>query len=851
MGLRVDTTLDLVEEGTPATPAAGLLSLYSKSDSGLYLKNSAAVEQQVMTTGNRSPGWYTYSGAGTPTGVTGMQAGDFCVRQFDGEVFEYISGTWVDQSYTLQGSNVNANAVARAYRNASLSVTTWQLVPMDTASFDPGSHFSSGIYHCPVSGYYQVSGQAFGAQNAFIARNGTVGAGNGGIEACSSGSITTALGVMFCNAGDTIGLYAAGSATALVVGNDFETFLSVSFVAPVTAAPVTSNTAARAYRNGALTLTASTWTKVPLDAVAASNDPGGHMDVATNHRYNVAATGWYQVNAQASANTTASGQTLTAAIYKNGASVSVGSFVASPNSVQTLDAECADLVYCAAGDYLELWAYSGAALIMNALPLYTWMSVVQVDQAMGPAGPAGVAGVVGSRWFSYSGTGTPTGLTGINAGDFCIREFDGEVFEYISGAWVDQSYTLQGSNVGATNVGRAYFDAALTVVANTWTKVPVNKTTFDPGAHWDVTTHYRFNVTVAGYYQVNALAIFNESTTGTYTAVAAAIYKNGVNVAENYIYAAVEYNAGENVSDVVECAVGDYLELWVTNSQATSIYAIANTCFMAVSLVAPVTAAPVTPNTGSRASLTSNFSPSAGAWNRIGLQTVRAGDDPGAHWDTSNGWYVCPATGLYLVTANIGATVGGGGASNFNAWIGTDAGPGASEEAVQFATEASIGAGQSCFRSGSTLMRRTAGDKISLWVLVSAATTILTNDYITTMSVVKVDQPSQLSVANGTWQNAVGQNGWTSGSNLVQYMKDALGFVHLRGDLVNSAGGTVAFTLPVGFRPGTSAYRGGALQGGGAAGVYISISTAGDVVPTMTGSNSVYLDGIAPFLAEH
>jgi hypothetical protein len=55
------------------------------------------------------------------------------------------------------------------------------------------------------------------------------------------------------------------------------------------------------------------------------------------------------------------------------------------------------------------------------------------------------------------------------------------------------------------------------------------------------------------------------------------------------------------------------------------------------------------------------------------------------------------------------------------------------------------------------------------------------------------------------WINAVLQNGWknTAGFATAQYMKDELGFVHIKGvvDSGTTTAGTVILTLPAGYRP--------------------------------------------------
>jgi hypothetical protein len=51
-------------------------------------------------------------------------------------------------------------------------------------------------------------------------------------------------------------------------------------------------------------------------------------------------------------------------------------------------------------------------------------------------------------------------------------------------------------------------------------------------------------------------------------------------------------------------------------------------------------------------------------------------------------------------------------------------------------------------------------------------------------------------------------NGWVevSASYTPKYMKDQMGFVHIKGCIKNGTNGTAAFTLPVGYRPATRGY---------------------------------------------
>lgn len=58
----------------------------------------------------RGSEWFVYTGAGTPTGLVGMLAGDFAVRTSDGEIFGYSGSAWVDQSFSIKGPTGSTGA---------------------------------------------------------------------------------------------------------------------------------------------------------------------------------------------------------------------------------------------------------------------------------------------------------------------------------------------------------------------------------------------------------------------------------------------------------------------------------------------------------------------------------------------------------------------------------------------------------------------------------------------------------------------------------------------------------------------------------------------------------------------
>lgn len=93
-------------------------------------------------------------------------------------------------------------------------------------------------------------------------------------------------------------------------------------------------------------------------------------------------------------------------------------------------------------------------------------------------------------------------------------------------------------------------------------------------------------------------------------------------------------------------------------------------------------------------------------------------------------------------------------------------------------------------------------------------------------------------------------NSWAnfgSGFETAGYLKDALGFVHLKGVITGGSSATTAFTLPAGYIPGASGIYASA---GGAALAAVTIGTTGAVQPTIIGGGAIpSLSGIV-FLAE-
>jgi hypothetical protein len=103
------------------------------------------------------------------------------------------------------------------------------------------------------------------------------------------------------------------------------------------------------------------------------------------------------------------------------------------------------------------------------------------------------------------------------------------------------------------------------------------------------------------------------------------------------------------------------------------------------------------------------------------------------------------------------------------------------------------------------------------------------------------------------WIAATLLNSWVNfstgsdGNHLAAYSRDSNGIVRLRGVIKTGAIGTVALTLPQGFRPGTSAVNQGIMRipvvSAGSFG-YVTIEYDGDVIIAAGSNTWVDLAGV-------
>ena len=148
-----------------------------------------------------------------------------------------------------------------------------------------------------------------------------------------------------------------------------------------------------------------------------------------------------------------------------------------------------------------------------------------------------------------------------------------------------------GSSV-RTQKGVPAFSAYLTAnqsVTNAATKVALNAELFDTTNAFDSTTNYRFQPTVAGYYQISG-CVYCTGTSGFSSQYYTIFYKNGAAITPASMGLAVNSTNGPMipVSAVVYLnGSTDYVELfgWAPNG-AGVVFAASNTYFTGILIAA-------------------------------------------------------------------------------------------------------------------------------------------------------------------------------------------------------------------------------------------------------------------------
>jgi hypothetical protein len=579
---------------------------------------------------------------------------------------------------------------ARMSRNATLAIPsgTATKVPLDTVSFDTSgmAQPANGRLIAPVAGYYLVSGECGvgGLSSAavvvyYVYVNGVQRNVSARLQSSTDYPIASFADTLQLNAGDYVELYVwANVATNLATGGSSQDYLSLSLLTSLPGA-VGPTTPARASRTGALTSTAANWNRIALDTIQF--DPGGNI---ANGRYTAPATGTYQVNGEvAFGPITASADCMVhATIYVNGAFYSSGTVQSRSDSQGYVRASVSDVVSLKAGDYVELYSYtSGAFPLFSSGGSYNYLSVVQVGNQM--ATPA------------------------------------------------------------STVCARGYRNAAFSLSGPGWTRVPIDTVAFDTSGAVQ-TANGRLVAPVAGYYQVQADVALNATSSLTFSLLIS-IYKNGAEVSrgtESNIAMNASNGRGQNVTDIVYCNAGDYLEMYVFNSYGTLALSVGGSQFnyLSMALLTPLSGT-AGPNTAARAYRNAALTLTANGFTKIPVDTVTT--DPGGNIDLANGRYVCPATGTYQISVV---------ASVFSNAPGQQIQAAARKNSAYVAygtTDTSTATNQTLTSTVTDVVQCNAGDILELWAFCSAALAWNTGTLYGYLSVVQVGNSMNFTQAGG------------------------------------------------------------------------------------------------------
>jgi len=151
---------------------------------------------------------------------------------------------------------------------------------------------------------------------------------------------------------------------------------------------------------------------------------------------------------------------------------------------------------------------------------------------------------------------------------------------YVGGnVTISGNLTVTGSTIQNRPSFSAYLAANQSVTTNTVTKVTINTEEWDTNTNFDTTT-YRFQPTIAGYYQING-GIYATGVANTQSAAYVYIYKNGTAYkgasSGLYSYSSISGANGVIASVVYLNGTSDYVELWGINIQTGPVFGGGNT----------------------------------------------------------------------------------------------------------------------------------------------------------------------------------------------------------------------------------------------------------------------------------
>ena len=340
-------TCNLIDTGTDTYPAL------------VYYNNTTSVVLRCMVDDSGTSSLYVSGGGTISTTVPFTWAnGDIITARFSVP----ISG-WGSNVIMSQDASTRAVALSVALTTVTTGIAS-QVVKFNSITNDThgGYNATTGLYTVPVAGWYLVSTSILFSDvssatdcSINIQKNGatvkqiyagTIGSGAAGQH--SDGSH-----LVFCNAGDTLGVYATGDASFTLDSNGTRTVMSIARQAGP-AAIAASETVYAKYTSSA---TPSFATTNIVDYATKELDSHGAVTTGASWKFTAPMSGVYEVKARWMTNAFASGGTsriIGLILYKNGSAVDKIAVTAelTADSVQKSMAG-STLIRLNAGDYID------------------------------------------------------------------------------------------------------------------------------------------------------------------------------------------------------------------------------------------------------------------------------------------------------------------------------------------------------------------------------------------------------------------------------------------------------------------------------------------------------------------
>ncbi len=288
-----------------------------------------------------------------------------------------ISG-W--SSSSVQSADSDTRVVAMGVHIATPTGTiagAYNIAKFASVTFDTHSAYSpsTGLYTCPVSGKYQITGgleytatyTAAQTVRAVIQKNGSlVNVGTYYAIGSETGAVHTAAvtGIVDCAAGDTLGLYSWASASSISYSATYTgSSLNIQRLSGPAVVAASESVNARYYDTGGQTVN----TGVTIYKFTTASFDSHNAYSTSTGLYTCPISGKYEVSSQIllAGGTYATNSNIILNLYKNGSFYSYLGFTVGTGGATALGVSGTDTVSCLAGETLAIYIGNSTGTTSN------------------------------------------------------------------------------------------------------------------------------------------------------------------------------------------------------------------------------------------------------------------------------------------------------------------------------------------------------------------------------------------------------------------------------------------------------------------------------------------------------